>query len=116
MTTLAVAMLVSDANRVAAAAALSALVEDYTIGFVRPCCAADTPNPTWETPPTHWYNNDGAVDQDLVTIWQDAIAAAEPEDPIYGFIIFTAINAENALAWAATNLASQNLMFVPDEE
>lgn len=115
MTQLAVAMIVTDAKRVAASAALSAIAGGG-IGFLRACCAASEPSPTWETPATHWYNNFTALDQALVVAWQDAVAEAGAEDDLFGLIIFTSINAQNAVAWAATNLASQGLMFVPDEE
>lgn len=116
MTTLAVALIVADAHKAAVEAAIAALTPDYTVGFSRACCAATELDPTWETPPTHWYANASAVDAIYASAWQDAVSAAEPEDAVYGLILFTAQNAENASGWAATNLASQGLRFVPDEE
>lgn len=114
MSDLTVAMLVTDAKRASVISAINALTPAYTIGFIRQCCAADTVDPTWQTPATHWYNNSTAVDLGIVEAWQQAVANAEPPDPLYGLIIFTAQNAADAVGWAMSNLASQNLMFVPD--
>jgi hypothetical protein len=116
MTTLAVALIVTDAQKAAVEAAIAVLTPDYTIGFARPCCALSEPDPTWETPPTYWYANASAVDANVAAAWQEAVAQAGPLDPLSGLILFTAQNAENASGWAVTNLASQGLRFVPDEE
>lgn len=116
MAEITVALLVTDAKRQAVIDALEAITPIYTMGFIRPCCAIG-PGLTWQTPPTHWYANMTAVETSIVQDWQDATAAATvPEDALHGFIIFTAQNAVNAPVWAVSNLESQNLRFVPDEE
>jgi len=114
MPTLAAALIVSDAKKAAAVAAITALTPDYTVGFSRACCAPG-PDVTWETPASHWYSHGAQADTVFIEAWQDAVAEAEPSDPLYGMIIFTAQNASNAVAWAQTNLESQGLQFVPDE-
>lgn len=110
-----VAMIVTAANRTAVAAALSALTPHNTVGFIRACCAADEPSPTFETEPTHFYTNTIASTGDAEA-WESAVLAAAPGVPLHGLVVFTATNAINPLAWATTNLDSQNLRFVPDEE
>lgn len=114
--TLTVAMLVTDANKAGVISAINALTPNYTINFLRGCCSSSEPNPTWQTPPTHWYNNASAVDIAIVGAWQAAVDDADPGDALYGLKIFTGQNITNALGWAGTNLASQGLMLVPDEE
>lgn len=116
MTTLAVALIVTDAKKIAVQDAIAVLTPEYTIGFGRPCCALSEPSPTWETPPTHWYANASAVDTIFAAAWQDAVDEAAPSDAMHGLILFTALNATNPPAWAVTNLESQGLRFVPDEE
>lgn len=113
MSTLAVAMIVTDAKKIAAQAALAILTPDYTVGFSRACCAID-PGATHQTPPTHWYTHGAAVPTEYVDIWQSAVAAGDDE-PLTGLIVFTALNAADAVAWAATNLTSEGLQFVPDD-
>lgn len=112
-----VAIIVTDANKVAVAAALSALTPHKTVGFIRPCCAADTVAPTWETPATHWYSSPFAPLDDVV-LWQAAVdaAALDPLDPLHGLFFSAAQNVTNPVQWAQTHLADKGLMFVPDEE
>ena len=114
MTILAAALIVADAKKAGAIAAIADLTPEYTVGFQRACCAPG-PGVTWETPATHWYSHGAQVDTIYVQAWQDAVEAAEPSDPLYGLIIFTAQNADNAYVWALSNLESQGLQFVPDE-
>lgn len=116
MTTLAVAIIVSAAKRLAVMAAVAAATPDHTIAFYRPCCAIDEPNLTWETPPTHFYTNGTEIPADVVHAWQDAVSAADPADALHGLVIFTGLNGRDAEAWAATNLNNENLQFIPDEE
>lgn len=115
MTTLAVALLVTDAKKAGAITAIGDLTPNYTVGFSRACCAIG-PGVTFETPPTHWYSHGAVVDTIYSQAWQEAVSEAEPSDPLYGLILFTAQNASDAVAWAQTNLESQGLRFVPDEE
>lgn len=104
-----VAMLVTDAQKSATETALNTLTPEYTISFARKVAPID-PAPTWQTAPTHWYMNASAVPDDALAAWS---AAAPTLD---GVVMFTAINAENELGWAYSNLGSQGLMFVPDPE
>lgn len=115
MTQLTVALIVTDARKSAVEAAIAALTPDYTVGFLRPCCALTEPAPTWETPPTHWYANATAVDAAIVSDWQDAVDAAGLGDALNGLVLFTAQNAVDAVGWAQSNLASEGLRFAPDE-
>lgn len=104
-----VAMLVPDADKANVISDIAALTPDWSISFIRPCCAVD-PVPTWETPPTHWYNSSQVVPDDIVEAWTGYFTARP------ALKMFTALNAENAYGWAVSNLASQGLRFVPDEE
>lgn len=102
-----VAMLVTDAQKTATETAVNDLTPEYTIGFLRKVCPID-PAPTWQTPHTHWYMNASAVPNDVLAKWQEAAPDLD------GVIMFTATNADNPLEWAYSNMASQGLMFVPD--
>lgn len=115
MTTLNVALIVTDARKAAVEAAIATLTPEYTVVFSRPCCALSEPSPTWQTPATHWYANASAVAMEYAEAWQHAVGTAGPVDALHGLILFTAQNAENAYGWALTNLGSQELRFVPDE-
>ena len=102
-----VAMLVTDAQKLAVETAVNELTPEYTIGFIRKIAALD-PAITWETPQTHWYLNAQSVPDIVVAAWQTFAATAT------GLILFIAVNADNPLEWAYSNLASQGLQFVPD--
>lgn len=104
--TTTVAMLVTDADRDTVTATINDLTPEYTTGFIRKV-AGIAPEISWETPQTHWYMNASSVPEDVVTAWQGAA-------PSLGVVLFVAINAENPLEWAYSNLASQGLQFVPD--
>lgn len=106
--TTTVAILVTDAVKNAGALAVNDLTPEYTIGFIRPVAALG-PGTTWETPATHWYTNASSVPDDVVSAWQEAVPS------LTGIVMFVAINADNPLEWAYSNLASQGLQFVPDE-
>jgi hypothetical protein len=116
MTRLTVALIVADADKAAVEAAIAALTPDYTVGFLRPCCALGESSPTWETPPSHWYANATGVDAAHVAAWQEAVDAAGPGDALRGLVLFTAQNADDPVGWAQSNLESQGLRFVPDPE
>lgn len=129
MTNIAVAIIVSDTKRADVIEAVSHLTPSYAMGFIRKCCAID-PGATWQTPPTHWYSNDAGMDSALSSVWQDAADGTLPYgyalpngatmteqeilDAMAGLILFTAINSNDAIAWAMTNLTSEGLQFVPD--
>ena len=105
--TTTVAILVTDAQRDAVASAINDLTPEYTIGFIRPVAALG-PGTTWETPASHWYTNASSVPEEVITAWQEAAPS------LTGVVMFVAINADNPLEWAYSNLASQGLQFVPD--
>lgn len=115
MTTLAVALIVTNTRKAAVQTAIAGLTPDYTIGFSRACCASSSPDLTWETAPTHWYANASAVNAVHASAWQEAVTGAGPSDPLHGLILFTAQNADDPSGWARSNLESQGLRFVPDE-
>ncbi|GEM_PF-2269726 len=104
-----VAMLVTDAQKSNVETFINDLTPEYTIGFIRKVCPID-PEPTWETAHTHWYASNSVVPAEVLAAWQEAAPTLE------GFIMFTAINADNPLEWAYSNMASQGLMFLPDPE
>lgn len=114
MTTLTVALIAIDTQRVAVQDAIAALTPNYTVGFLRPCCSASEPNPTCDTLPTHWYANGAKCPSDVVQAWQDAVTGAEGGNALFDLKIFTAQNALDATMWAASNLSSEGLQFVPD--
>lgn len=104
-----VAMLVTNAQKSATETFINSLTPEYTIGFIRKV-APISPSPTWQTTPTHWYMNASAVPADVLAAWQ----AAAPD--LAGVVMFTATNADNPLDWAHSNMASQGVMFVPEQE
>lgn len=106
--TTTVAILVTDAAKEAVTSTVNDLTPEYTIGFIRKV-AAINPAMTWEEPATHWYTNASSVPEAVVTAWQEAAPS------LTGVVMFVAINADNPLEWAFSNLASQGLQFVPDE-
>lgn len=101
-----VAMLVTDAQKAAVEAAIAVATPEYTIGFIRKVVPI-SPAPTWETPASHWYMNAEPVDDEIVAAWLVLVPT------LNGLTMFTAINAENSLQWAYSNMASQGLMFQP---
>jgi hypothetical protein len=103
-----VAMLVTDAEKAAVTAAIADATPDDQVSFLRKVVPAD-PAPTWQTPQTHWYMSASGIADDVLLVW----AALAPT--LEGLIMFTAVNAENPSAWAVSNMASQGLMFQPDE-
>lgn len=103
-----IAILVTDAEKDTVTTMLNELTPEYTVGFVRKVAALGATD--WQTPASHWYTNAQNVPDEVVTAWQTAASTAA------GIIMFTAINADNAFQWAQSNLASQGLMFVPDQE
>lgn len=104
-----VAMLVTDEQKLAIEALINGRDDtDYVIGFARKVCPME-PAPTWETPHTHWYMNDETMTAADLEIIQSML-------PLEGLIVFIAHDAENSLAWAHSNMASQGLMFQPDPE
>lgn len=103
-----VAMLVTDAQKSAVETLINEREDtNYLIGFIRKVCPLD-PAPTWETPHTHWYMNDERMTPEDLEIIQSML-------PIEGLTVFIAHDAENSLAWAHSNMASQGLQFLPDE-
>lgn len=104
-----VAMLVTDAEKAATETAINELTPEYTIGFIRRVVPI-LPTPTPATPHTHWYMNASAVSDEVLTAWQGLLPS------LTGVVAFIAINADNPLEWAYSNMASQGLMFVPDPE
>jgi hypothetical protein len=65
--------------------------------------------PTHVTPHTHWYMNVEPVADEIVAAWLELVPTLD------GLVMFTATNAENSLQWAYSNMASQGVMFLPDD-
>lgn len=104
-----VAMLVTDAKKSVTENLVNGLTPEYTIGFIRKVCPI-SPTPTPTTQHTHWYMNASAVSDEVLAAWQGLIPELE------GVVAFIAINADNPLEWAYSNMASQGLRFVPDPD
>lgn len=124
MTQIAIAMLASNEHKANIEAAIALVTPQYPIGLGRKCCA-DEPGVTPETPASHWYGNDPLVDAEMAMVWQDAINGTLPPDveltpeqqeALSTAILFTVTNHDDFTAWAADNLGSKNLRFVPDPE
>lgn len=107
--TTTVALLATAAQKDAITGGINALTPDYTVGFARKV-AAINPAMLWSQPATHWYANASGVPDEVLMAWQDYAASA------VGLVLFVAINADNPLGWAVTNLTSQGLQFVPAQE
>jgi hypothetical protein len=134
MTQVAVALLVTVAKKDAVVAALDAISDNYTVGFIRKVAASDPPV-TPQSTPTHWYNNDSGADLDMVVAWQLAIDGFPPEtlpqgreygvngvptmqqviDALDGLELYTAQNVTDFITWAHANIGPERAL-VPDEE
>ena len=128
MTNIVMALLVTDAKKAAVEAAIAALQMNYTIGFARGCTDIANATATWQTPPSHWYMHDGAVDTSIVNTINLAVDGNLPDGftppsgtsvveiltALSGLGVYTAQNIDDATVWANKNLEAQGLKLLDD--